>query len=51
VPVEPLNDAASECARIGLLARQTVIELADSRPLIVKRKPIGSRPALVYRTQ
>src|SRR5262249_48351767 len=45
IPVQPLNNAASERLSIGLGARQSAVELGDCCPFFEAQPPVLGRPA------
>jgi hypothetical protein len=46
IPIQPLNNAASERLCLGLGARQSTVELGDRSPFFEEQPPVLCRPAV-----
>src|SRR5215469_152595 len=51
IPVQPLNNAASERLSLRLGARHSAVEFHNSRPFVKERLPVLGRPAVATRPQ
>src|SRR5262249_53962197 len=51
IPVQPLNNAASERLSLSLGARHSAVEFHNSRPFVKERLPVLRRPAVAAGSQ